>query len=36
MIEFLFVKFAIFNIGDACLCAGCALVIARLLFSRDA
>lgn len=36
MIEFLFVKFAIFNIGDACLCAGCALVIARLLFGRDA
>ncbi len=36
MIEFLFVHFAIFNIGDACLCAGCALVVARLLFSRDA
>ena len=36
MVEFLFVHFAIFNIGDACLCAGCALVIARLLFSRDA
>ena len=36
MIEFLFVNFAIFNVGDACLCAGCALVILRLLLSRDA
>ncbi len=36
MIEFLFVNFAIFNVGDACLCAGCALVMIRLLFSRDA
>ena len=35
MIEFLFVKFAVFNIADACLCAGCALVIIRLLFSRE-
>ena len=36
MIEFLFMNFAIFNIGDACLCVGCAMVIVRLLFSRDA
>ena len=35
MIEFLFVNFAIFNVGDACLCVGCALVIIRLLFIRD-
>ena len=35
MIEFLFVKFAIFNVADACLCAGCALVIIRLLFGKD-
>ena len=35
MIEFLFVNFAIFNVGDAFLCVGCALVIIRLLFIRD-
>ena len=35
MIEVLFVKFAIFNVADACLCVGCALVIIRLLFIRD-
>lgn len=35
MIELLFVNFAIFNVGDACLCVGCALVIIRLLFIRD-
>ncbi len=35
MIEVLFVKFAIFNVGDMFLCVGCALVILRLLFSRD-
>ena len=35
MIEFLFVNFAIFNVGDACLCVGCALVIFRLLFVRE-
>lgn len=35
MIEFLFVKFAVFNVGDAFLCVGCALVILRLLFGRE-
>ncbi len=35
MIEVLFVKFAIFNVADACLCVGCALVIIRLLFIPD-
>ena len=35
MIEVLFVKFAIFNVADACLCVGCALVVIRLLFVRD-
>lgn len=35
MIEFLFVRFAIFNVADACLCAGCGLVIIRLLFGKD-
>ena len=35
MIEVLFMKFAIFNVADACLCVGCALVIIRLLFIRD-
>ena len=34
MIEVLFMKFAIFNVADACLCVGCALVIIRLLFIR--
>lgn len=33
MIEFLFVKFAVFNVADAFLCIGCALVVIRLLFS---
>ncbi len=31
MIELLFVRFAVFNIADACLCVGCALVIISLL-----
>ena len=35
MIEFLFVNFAIFNVADACLCIGCALVIIHLLFGQD-
>ena len=35
MIEFLFVNFAIFNVADACLCVGCALVIIHLLFGKD-
>ena len=35
MIEVLFMQFAIFNVGDMFLCVGCALVILRLLFSRD-
>ena len=35
MIEFLFVNFAIFNVPDACLCIGCALVIIHLLFGKD-
>ena len=35
MIEFLFVNFAIFNVADACLCIGCALVIIHLLFGKD-
>ena len=35
MIEFLFVRFAIFNVADACLCAGCALVMIRLLFIKQ-
>ena len=33
MIEFLFVKFAVFNAADAFLCIGCVLVVIRLLFS---
>ncbi len=36
MIEFLFVKFAVFNVADAFLCVGCALVVIRLLFSPPA
>ena len=35
MIEFLFVRFAVFNVADACLCVGCALVMIRLLFGKD-
>jgi len=35
MIEFLFMNFAVFNVADACLCTGCALVILRLLFGKD-
>ena len=35
MIEVLFMKFAIFNVADACLCVGCALVIIRLVFIPD-
>ena len=35
MIEFLFVRFAIFNVADACLCVGCALVIIQLLFGKE-
>ena len=34
MIEFLFVKFAIFNVADAFLCIGCALVILKILFGK--
>ncbi len=34
MIEVLFVRFAIFNIADACLCVGCAVVILGLIFGR--
>ena len=34
MVEFLFVDFAVFNVADACLCAGCALVIIRLLCEK--
>ena len=34
MIEFLFVKFAIFNVADAFLCIGCALVIIHLLTDK--
>ena len=32
MIELLFVRFAVFNVADACLTAGCALMIVSLLF----
>lgn len=35
MIEFLFVKFAIFNVADAFLCIGCALVILKILFGKE-
>ena len=35
MIEFLFVRFAVFNVADACLTVGCAVVMARLLFGRE-
>ncbi len=34
MIEFLFVRFAIFNVADAFLCIGCALVMISLLIPR--
>ena len=34
MIEFLFVNFAVFNVADAFLCVGCALVILRILFGK--
>ena len=37
MIELLFVRFAIFNVADACLCVGCGLVIlSQLLPPRKA
>ena len=35
MIEFLFVRFAIFNVADVFLCTGCGLVILRLLLRKD-
>ena len=35
MIEFLFVRFAVFNVADMFLCVGCGLVILQLLFGRD-
>ena len=35
MIEVLFMEFAIFNVADAFLCVGCALVILRLLLAKD-
>ena len=35
MIEFLFMRFAIFNVADACLCVGCALVAIRLLCVKE-
>ena len=35
MIELLFIRFAIFNTADACLCVGCALVILTLLRGGD-
>ena len=35
MIELLFIRFAIFNTADACLCVGCALVILTLLSGGD-
>ena len=35
MIEFLFVRFAIFNIADACLVIGCGLVIWDLFRGRE-
>ena len=35
MIEVLFMEFAIFNVADAFLCIGCALVILRLLLAKD-
>ena len=31
MIEFLFIRFAVFNVADACLVIGCALVIIDLI-----
>ena len=34
MIEFLFLDFAVFNIADVCLTAGCAIVAVSLLFRR--
>ena len=35
MIELLFVRFAVFNVADACLCTGCGLVILALLLNRE-
>ena len=35
MIEVLFVQFAVFNVADTFLCAGCGLVILRLLSAGD-
>ena len=35
MIEALFVRFPIFNIADACLTVGCAMLIFSLLFRRE-
>ena len=35
MIEFLFVRFAIFNVADMFLCIGCALIILRILFGKE-
>ena len=35
MIEFLFVRFAVFNIADACLVIGCGLVIWDLLRGKE-
>ena len=32
MIELLFVRFAVFNVADACLTVGCAMLIVSLLF----
>lgn len=31
MIEFLFVRFAVFNVADACLCIGCAWLVLQCL-----
>lgn len=35
MIEILFMRFAIFNVADICLCTGCALTILSLLFRKE-
>ena len=35
MIEVLFMKFAVFNVADACLCVGCGLVILALLLNKQ-
>ena len=35
MIEFLFIRFAVFNVADACLVTGCGLVIWNLFRGKE-